>query len=114
MDKLPVDPEVLKRLLTDPLVMMVMSAIAGAVVTLGVSVAASVLRFRGKQAVERAKVALAAAKLTPDEHDDAVQQMALARAEADQAAFDSLAAAVERIRLLPRTPVPMPTVTLKP
>ncbi len=115
MDKLPVDLEMLKRLATDPLVQLILAAVAGSVVTFAATIAATALRLRGKRGVARARAALAAAKMTPGEQDDLAQQLVLANAEADQQVFDQLAAALERIKLAPRTTsVPMPTVTLKP
>jgi hypothetical protein len=42
--------------------------------------------------------ALAKAKLTPDEHDDALAQMLVERAQNDKEFYDSIAEALEKVK----------------
>ena len=58
--------------------------------------AAAAVRLKGKQEVDRAQAALNAAKLTPDQQDDVIAQMAFQKAKENQEFADKLAALLEQ------------------
>ncbi len=62
--------------------------IGGAVFTFGVNAARDWLAARGKRDVDKARDALRKAKLSPDKSDDALADLALAKALEDKATYD--------------------------
>lgn len=66
----------------------VIIALTAVVLTFGINAGVSWLRRRGEQGVERARRALGQAKLTPDQRDDAIAELALEKALEDQKTLD--------------------------